>query len=82
MYARKSLALESRFVAAISVVLTRVSNYPKQGNPTVLGCRWMKTAKFRYIIYYREISSVTIQVFAIAHGSRRPGYWLRRTRRP
>ena len=69
-------------VASILAVLTRLSNYPQQGNPTGLGCRWMKTAKFRYVVYYREMSSFTIQIFAVAHGSRRPGYWLRRTRRP
>ena len=33
--------------------------------------------RFPYIIFYREMAD-RIDVIAIAHGARDPGYWLKR----
>lgn len=47
--------------------------------------RWEHDARFRkfvmqrfpYIVFYRELAD-RIDVIAIAHGAREPGYWLKR----
>ena len=35
-------------------------------------------SRFRYIVFYRELEDV-IWVAAVAHTSRKPGYWMHRT---
>lgn len=43
--------------------------------------RWKKTRGFPYLVFYELDSEGGTNVFAIAHERRRPGYWLRRTRK-
>ncbi|CAN5404266.1 hypothetical protein BH11PLA2_BH11PLA2_27860 [soil metagenome] len=45
--------------------------------------RFVKTKKFKYILYYRHFAkSDSVMIYVVAHASRKPGYWLRRTRKP
>jgi toxin ParE1/3/4 len=47
--------------------------------------RWERDARFRkfviqrfpYVVFYREVAE-QIDVIAIAHGAREPGYWRKR----
>jgi toxin ParE1/3/4 len=41
------------------------------------GTRRALLRRYPYLVVFRELPDC-IQVFAIAHGSRRPGYWFRR----
>jgi plasmid stabilization system protein ParE len=47
------------------------------------GLRWKalnvrkRLGRFPYVLFYRELSD-NIEVTAVAHGAREPGYWLKR----
>jgi plasmid stabilization system protein ParE len=57
-------------VAAIAEAPNRCAKGPK-------GTRKFVLRQFPFIISYRELPSF-IQVVAVAHGGRRPGYWKER----
>lgn len=64
--------------AEIQAAFDRIQQSPNLGSPyrdTPL--RWVKTRRFPYVVYYRELSE-TILIVAIAHERRRPDYWLER----
>jgi len=45
-----------------------------------LDFRRLPLFRFPYSIVYREKSTSVVQILAMAHGRRRPGYWRARTR--
>jgi plasmid stabilization system protein ParE len=55
---------------AIELVRTSPHRWPKGDDET----RRFVLKRFPYALVYREKES-TVQVLAIAHGHRRPGYW-------
>ena len=77
-YARHSPAKAGRFQAAVYAVLQRVSAAAEQGSPLGERFRWMRVRKFPYLVYYEIRDPQPVLVYAVAHVSRRPGYWLRR----
>jgi plasmid stabilization system protein ParE len=81
-YARQSIAAAQRFGAAVNRVVARIDANPAVGAPAFGAYRWMTVGRFRYLLYYRELSAGRILVYAVAHASRRPGYWLRRVNQP
>ena len=42
------------------------------------GIRCIGLSRFPYAVFYRVLSSNSLQVTAFAHHRRRPGYWLSR----
>ena len=55
-----------------------------RSEPLIFGCfegdfRKLKVGKFRYLLIFR-IRGDEIQVLAVAHTSRKPGYWKERAR--
>lgn len=50
---------------------------PKLGTPDARGTRSMPLRRYPYSLHYR-IEHDVIRIFAIAHHSRRPGYWAKR----
>lgn len=40
--------------------------------------RFIRLRRFPYLLYYERVDAAVVQVLAVAHGSRRPGYWRRR----
>ena len=78
-YARRSMRAAQRFKAAVDEVTQRIENAPQQGAPYLGRFRWMRVHKFPYILYYEIITPALVRILAVAHGRRRPGYWLRRT---
>ena len=53
-----------------------------QGSPFGTRYRWMRVRRFPYILYYEILDPFRVRVYAVAHTSRHPGYWLRRATRP
>jgi plasmid stabilization system protein ParE len=41
--------------------------------------RWIRLHRFPYVLYYEGASTGLVNILAVAHARRRPGYW--RTRR-
>jgi hypothetical protein len=40
--------------------------------------RWVRVRRFPYLLIFRRKSPEVIVIVAVAHTSRRPGYWRRR----
>jgi plasmid stabilization system protein ParE len=78
-YESRQGGLGEQFVAAVDAAIRLVGEEP-------MACAvWDRDARFRrivtgrvpYVVFYR-VQGETIEVAAVAHGSREPGYWLRR----
>lgn len=68
------VGLGSRFLYAVRVTCTRILAQPEAGSPRNAGVRRRPVPGFPYDVVYRSGDDV-LQVLAIAHYSRRPGYW-------
>jgi putative addiction module component (TIGR02574 family) len=78
-YEAKAAGLGERFVHFVDEALELIAETPD-------GCpRWEADARFRravvqrfpYLVFYRDLAD-RIEVVAIAHGAREPGYWVKR----
>jgi toxin ParE1/3/4 len=80
-YRREDEDLAVRFISAVENAAMRIEDDPNIGSPWDDDHLWLRVKKFKYLLYYRQVSDSLIMIYAVAHGSRRPGYWLRRTGR-
>jgi plasmid stabilization system protein ParE len=77
-YAARSTEAALRFAAAVEAALATIATRPRQLG-TVDDGHWQYALKrFPFRIVYRVVEE-QILVVAIAHASRRPGYWSART---
>jgi plasmid stabilization system protein ParE len=67
---RQVVAFEQELRSA----LRQVREFPESGSPQTAGTRRLVLREFPYSIVYRVEPDV-VTVFAVAHTSRRPGYW-------
>ena len=65
------------FAREISAKLELLKDHPLIGTPGVRGSRWMPLSRFPYTLHYRLAGDV-IDILAVAHQKRRPGYWRKR----
>lgn len=78
-YAREAgTKLARAFSTDLHNVTTLIATHPDMGAQTVSGCRYFVMDRFPYSIVYRHTED-TVTIIAIAHHSRRPGYWESRT---
>ena len=42
------------------------------------GFRRIRVRRFPYVLFFKRLDAQTVGVYAVAHTSRRPGYWRRR----
>lgn len=70
--------LAHEFERELEATLLLVARHPGIGTPARRQSRAFRLNRFPYTIIYR-LQGETIRVLAIAHQSRRPGYWARRT---
>jgi toxin ParE1/3/4 len=75
-YEQRKPGLGKRFRSAIVRALRTILKNPERW-PEREGFRKYLVPVFRYKIYY-EISDDTLNIVAIAHPSREPGYWRTR----
>jgi plasmid stabilization system protein ParE len=76
-YRERSALAATRFVHEVNLVIDKILDAPQRWPHGTHGTRKVKLPCFPFIIAYRELDE-TIQILAIAHGRRRPGYWARR----
>ena len=74
--------LGAQFFAEVGRVLELILRHPRIGSPVprvraTYGARRVLLRHFPYFVVYRERSE-DIHVIAIAHTSRKPGYWRHR----
>lgn len=80
-YRRRSPQATARFTLALEAAVTGVALAPAAGSPHNHGTRRWPLKRFPFYLVYVE-RPADVLVLAVAHNKRRPGYWLRRTRRP
>jgi hypothetical protein len=76
-YDTRSRGLGERFLKAVEVTEARVCEHPPWGQPFEAGTRKLRVKKFPFAVIYKEFPGY-VMVFAVAHFSRKPGYWLDR----
>ena len=76
-YNREESRLGLRFAAAVEEATARAVAFPTSGSPASKSTRRVFVRDFPFAIVYRHTPD-GIVVFAVAHHSRRPGYWQSR----
>ena len=76
-YLERSEPAASRFVAELNRAIAKIGEAPDRWTEGNNGTRKFLLQRFPFAVVYRELSS-SIQVVAVAHGHRRPGYWRER----
>jgi len=76
-YIARSHSAASRFVYEIEHAVLRISESPERYPVTRFGRRRFVLLSFPYDLIYR-IQSSEIEIIAVAHHARRPGYWRNR----
>jgi plasmid stabilization system protein ParE len=73
-YEARRPGLGKAFAGEVTRTISLIREYPDAGSPVGPSRRRMLVSRFPYaIIYRRDRNSVVI--VAVAHQSRRPGYW-------
>ena len=65
------------FTDAIDRALALLCDYPSMGERAAHGMRMLTLHDFPYSLIYR-VQGDEIRIIAVAHHSRRPGYWVGR----
>ena len=77
-YAERSASTAQRFKEAVDEAILRISQAP-ESLPRISGhYRRVRVQRFRYILVFRQRQPDEMVIVAVAHTSRRPGYWRRR----
>ncbi len=76
-YALRYLELALDFDEALSVAITEIKKQPERWPSYMHGTRRYMLRRFPYAVVYR-VAQAQIQIIAIAHFSRKPGYWFTR----
>jgi len=76
---REQPGLGYRFTADVDEALARTRHQPLAWHPLGRQLRRGHLKHFRYGVIYR-IRGEQAEILAIAHDSRRPGYWRKRTK--
>ncbi|MCB1209892.1 MAG: type II toxin-antitoxin system RelE/ParE family toxin [Verrucomicrobiales bacterium] len=77
-YESRDPELGVRFQAEIFASIERARMQPRLYREFEAGLRKVKTDRFPYFLIFRVCNERQIQILAIAHASRRPGYWKKR----
>lgn len=67
------------FASELDAAVERISSAPMLCPPYLFGTRRYLLKRFPYLVVFRQIDD-KIQVVAVAHGRRKPGYWRERMR--
>jgi toxin ParE1/3/4 len=74
-YAARSPLAAERFRMAVAAAVDRIAG-SGESLPTLEGAyHWVRVKRFPYLLIVRRGVSGEFRVVAVAHTSRRPGYW-------
>lgn len=76
-YLERSSRAAEVFLGELEKGIEAVSEGPHRWLKYEHGCRRYPLLRLPYLLVYRE-TAVSIQILAVAHGRRRPGYWRAR----
>jgi len=77
-YARRSPAVARRFLEELDRAVERIGAGPETWPAYLHSTRVFSLRRFPYLVVFRE-GAECVQVLAVAHSHRKPGYWKRRT---
>ena len=77
-YAKQSLIVANRFCETIETAIKKIEEQPTLPPADDNNVRWVKSGRFPYLLFYEYFPMGVALVMAIAHKSRRPGYWMKR----
>ena len=78
-YEKRAPLLGERFLAAVDAAVVKTRENPARGRLEKFGLSSFKARRFPYRLFYDEQPD-RLWIVAVAHLSRRPGYWVRRLR--
>jgi plasmid stabilization system protein ParE len=64
-------------MAELDVAIERIEEAPRQWPPYLDTTRRYLLRRFPFFVVFREVAD-RVEILAVAHGRRRPGYWLGR----
>jgi plasmid stabilization system protein ParE len=73
-YLERNQIAADRFAIELNRAMELIVASPRRWPEGERGSRKFVLRRFPFAIFYRE-KDATIQVIAVAHGHRRPGYW-------
>ncbi len=76
-YDQRRLGLGDEFLSAVEAVLELIRAQPELGRRGLHGTLSFRTKRFPLRIVY-ELQPDRVWIVAVAHLSRKPGYWARR----
>ena len=76
-YAERSLPVARAFIAELSHAVDRVAAAPQRWPLFTPDTRRFVFPRFPFSLIYR-LTRTSLQIIAIAHAKRRPGYWQER----
>jgi toxin ParE1/3/4 len=76
-YLSRNEVVASRFALQVTRAIQLIAEAPQRWPRYSRETRRLVLRRFPYFMVYRELADV-IQVLAIAHARRRPGYWKNR----
>ncbi|MGW8256630.1 MAG: type II toxin-antitoxin system RelE/ParE family toxin [Thermoguttaceae bacterium] len=77
-YRARSVEVAQRFAMAVDRAVDRIAA-DADALPVLLGAyRYARVVRFPYVLVFRRLETNEVMTFAVAHTSRRSGYWRRR----
>ena len=76
-YEERSALAASAFLRELSIAVQRIRQAPHRYPAAEAGTRRILLDRFPFTFYYR-IKADTLNIVAVAHQKRRPGYWSTR----
>ena len=77
-YAERSHAAADGFAKELEAALDAILEDPNRWPGYIQGTRRYPLRRYPFLIVYRQVGEV-IEILAIAHGHRKPGYWTSRS---
>ncbi|MFT3882741.1 MAG: type II toxin-antitoxin system RelE/ParE family toxin [Gemmatales bacterium] len=76
-YLKRSIRAASEFQRRLKNALMQIDASPWLGTLFTEDAYWVRIKKYPYLLIYQNRTPI-IRVIAVAHQSRRPGYWVKR----
>lgn len=77
-YRDRDVQAAIRFQSAVETAVDRIAADPESHQIDHGRFRWVRIRRFPYRLIFERLESGQIQVIALVHTRRRPGYWRRR----
>ena len=76
-YRQRSETAADALLVELDRAVVRIADAPSRWPIFLLGTRRFLLRRFPFAVVYREVGE-TVQVIAVAHARRKPGYWKER----